>query len=139
MQKRRGRSSGTLVGDGRNGAEAGKGRLLKRVARECSMPVCGFTEEEIDEVRAWFERTPAWARWDRRVGEQGQDVLEIVLEGRRAATVRVSKAGASKYLATGFAGWGLTVCDELAELLRILATFAGEANRGQAASKPRAA
>jgi hypothetical protein len=103
------------------------------------MPVCAFTPEEIDAVKAWSERNPAWVRWERRVGEQGQDVLEIVIEGRRKATVRMSKVDARKYLATGFAGWGLTVCDEFSELLRILAGFAGENGSGRATIKPRAA
>ncbi|MBK8906985.1 MAG: hypothetical protein IPM60_03515 [Rhodospirillales bacterium] len=90
------------------------------------MSTVKFTDEEMAQFVACFERCPTWARWGRSEGAQG-DVLEITVAGRRPATLRLTKSHTRGYLAIGFDGWGLTVCDDFSEMLGILSGFGFDA------------
>lgn len=92
------------------------------------MSAVRFTDEEMTQFVACFERCPMWARWGRSDGELA-DVLEVAVAGRRPATLRITKSHPRGYLATGFDGWGLTVCDDFSELLAILAGFGVDARQ----------
>ncbi|MCW5700702.1 MAG: hypothetical protein KIT00_12765 [Rhodospirillales bacterium] len=96
-----------------------------------------FTAAEMATFLGWFERNPSWTRWLRRDGANGSDVLEIAVSGRRPTTLSLTKGLSHGYLATGFDGWGLTVCDEFAEMLGILAGYGAES--GQSNTAPVAA
>lgn len=92
------------------------------------MSTITFTDEEMAQFVACFERCPTWSRWGRSQGAHG-DVLEVTVAGRRPATLRLTKSHARGYLATGFDGWGLTVCDDFSEMLAILAGFGFDASQ----------
>lgn len=82
-----------------------------------------FTEEELAEFRQWYDRMPSWTGWSRRRGEHGEDVIEIEVVGSCPRTLKLARSPEFGYLATGFDGWALTVCDEFAELLGILSNY----------------
>lgn len=81
-----------------------------------------FTSEELTAFEAWVNASPVWSAWSRRSGAQGQDVLEVSTEDNGTSALKVGKTETS-YVATGFDGWGLTVCDDFSELLGILARW----------------
>jgi hypothetical protein len=87
------------------------------------MPEHSFTEDDLNAFVARVEQTPGWRQWRRLTGEDGSDVLEIDVAGDPPATLRVTKARTRQFLATGFDGWGLTVCDDFSELLGILVAY----------------
>lgn len=86
-----------------------------------SMPK--FTAEEVCAFTDLFARASSWASWQRRRGDHGEDVLEIVLEGDPPRHLKLAKSERFRYLATGFDGWGLVVCDEFSELLKIVSSY----------------
>lgn len=81
-----------------------------------------FTSEELTAFEAWVNASPVWTAWNRHPGVHGQDVLEVSTQGSGASPLKVGKTETS-YVATGFDGWGLTVCDDFSELLGILARW----------------
>ena len=81
-----------------------------------------FTSDEIAAFEAWFDAAETWRSWYRRKGTHGEDVIEISPKGDRYPPVKIAKTQTG-YAATGFDGWGLTVCDAFDELLGILATW----------------
>jgi hypothetical protein len=85
------------------------------------LPRAEFTAEELAEFVTWFDRVPSWKIWKRRLGEHGEDVLEIVVDGGTPVNLKIAKTEKSGFVAADFGGWGLTVCDELGELMGILA------------------
>ena len=99
----------------------GKGRLLKAEDQEGSVPRAEFTAEELAEFVRWFDRVPSWKNWERRGGGHGEDVLEIAVEGGTRVVLKVAKTERSGFIAAGFGGWGLTVCDDFEELMGFLA------------------
>ena len=86
------------------------------------MPSPRFTREELATFESRLEATPGWIAWQRRSGAHGEDVLQVTVDGDPRATLDVAKAKAG-YVATGFDGWALTVCDDFKELLIILAAW----------------
>ena len=85
------------------------------------MPRAEFTAEELAEFVNWFDRVPSWKTWNRREGGHGEDVLEIVVDSGVPVILKVAKTEKSGFVAADFGGWGLTVCDDLGELMGILA------------------
>jgi hypothetical protein len=85
------------------------------------VPQAKFTADELAEFGKFFERVPSWKNWERRDGAHGEDVLQIVVESNTPAALKVAKTESSSYVAIGFDGWGLTVCDDFDKLLDILA------------------
>lgn len=85
------------------------------------MPDVSYTAEEFAEFVERFDRVPSWRDWQRRDGHNGEDVLEIRVDGETPLTLKVAKTGKSDYMATGFDGWALTVADRFSDLLDILA------------------
>ena len=86
------------------------------------MPGTSFAPEELAALETRIAATPAWTRWTRRAGRNGEDVITLTVQGDRLAELQVAKT-ADGYAATGFDGWGLIVCDDFEELLGILATW----------------
>lgn len=82
-----------------------------------------FTDEEVAAFVKWYERMPSWTGWLRRRGEHGEDVIEVKIDGPRPQTLKLARSQRLGYMVTGFDGWALTVCDEFAELLGILARY----------------
>jgi hypothetical protein len=80
-----------------------------------------FTADELAEFGKWFDRVPSWKKWERRSGAHGEDVLEIVVDSDTLVILKVAKTESSDYVATGFDGWGLTVCEDFGKLMDILA------------------
>jgi hypothetical protein len=99
----------------------GEVRLLKAEDQEGSVTKAKFTADELAKFGKCFDRVPSWKNWERRDGAQGEDVLEIVVDSDTPAILKVAKTERSGYVATGFDGWGLTVCDDFDKLLDILA------------------
>lgn len=93
--------------------------LIELIEQEESVAKAAFTSEELEAFETWFGAETAWHDWHRGVGAHGEDVIEITPQGNRGHTLRLAK-GENGYLATGFDGWGLTVCDDFDELLVIL-------------------
>lgn len=85
------------------------------------MPNVSYTAEEFAEFVERFDRVPCWRDWQRRDGLNGEDVLEISVEGDKPVTLKVAKTEESGYLATGFDGWALTVAEKFSDILDILA------------------
>ena len=85
------------------------------------MPKAKFAADELAGFRKWFDRVPCWKKWGRRDGAHGEDVLEIVVDGDPPVVLKTAKTESSGYVAIGFDGWGLTVCDDFAKLMDILA------------------
>jgi len=85
------------------------------------VPKARFTADELAKFSKCFDRVPSWKHWERRDGAHGEDVLEIVVDSDRPAVLKVAKTESSSYVATGFDGWGLTVCDNFDKLLDLLA------------------
>jgi hypothetical protein len=86
------------------------------------VPTSAFTIDEISAFEDWFHAGAMWRDWHRRIGAHGEDVIEMIPQGGRLPTLQVAKID-DTYLATGFDGWGLTVCDDFDELLGILAAW----------------
>ena len=99
----------------------GEERLLKADDQEGSVPKARFTADELEEFGKCFDRVPSWKKWERRDGAHGEDVLEIVVGSDTSVVLKVAKTENSSYVAAGFDGWGLTVCDDFDKLLDILA------------------
>jgi hypothetical protein len=85
------------------------------------VPQAKFTADELAEFGKCFERVPSWKNWERRDGAHGEDVLQIVVQSDTPAVLKVAKTESSSYVAIGFDGWGLTVCDDFDTLLDTLA------------------
>jgi hypothetical protein len=85
------------------------------------VPKAKFTADELAGFGRCFHRIPAWKEWERRDGAHGEDVLEIVVDRAPPVTLKVAKTENSGYVAIGFDGWGLTVCDDFEKLMDILA------------------
>jgi hypothetical protein len=85
------------------------------------VPRVEFSAEELAEFVKWFDRVPSWKIWKRRLGGHGEDVLEIVVDGGAPVVLKIAKTEKSGFVAADFGGWGLTVCNELGELMGILA------------------
>jgi len=85
------------------------------------VPRAEFTAEELAEFVKWSDRVPSWKIWKRRLGGHGEDVLEIVADGGAPVILKIAKTEKSGFVATNFGEWGLTVCDDLEELMGILA------------------
>jgi hypothetical protein len=103
--------------------DIGKERRLKQVSQESSVHKISFTAEEFEEFKERFDRTPSWSRWQRRDGENGEDVLEISIDGEKPVMLKVAKTPKSGFLATGYDGWALMVAEEFGELLQVLASM----------------
>ena len=99
----------------------GEGSLLKVEGQEGSVPKAKFAADEIAKFGKCFDGVPSWKNWERRDGAHGEDVLEIVVDSDTTALLKIAKTESSSYVATGFDGWGLTVCDDFDKLLDILA------------------
>jgi len=84
------------------------------------VPKPRFTADELKKFAKCFDRVPSWEKWERRNGAHGEDVLEIVFDNDMSVVLKVAKTENSSYAATGFDGWGLTVCDDFDKLLDIL-------------------
>jgi len=100
------------------------------------MPEVRFTEDELTAFREWLARTSGSQAWFRRDGLHGEDVIELEV-GEKAPSVRIAKTK-SGFMATGFDGWGLTVCDGFPELLDILSSYQPRLN-ARPAGRSRAA
>ena len=85
------------------------------------MPKAKFTADELAGFGKWFDRVPSWKKWERRDGAHGEDVLEIAVDSDPPVVLKVAKTESSGYVAIGFDSWGLTVCDDFAKLMDILA------------------
>ena len=81
-----------------------------------------FTDEELARFERRFALSPAWRRWHRRGGFNGEDVIEISVAGagRTPCTVKMAKTDARQYVAAGLDGWGLTICESFDDLLDIV-------------------
>jgi hypothetical protein len=60
------------------------------------------------------------ARWARRRGQAGEDVIEIELGGGRPGSIWLRKTNGA-YAATGFGGWRLALFEDLTALITALA------------------
>ena len=87
------------------------------------MPDAKFTDEEVAAFVTWFQKTATWSYWRRLHGENGEDVLEVGIGGKRHQTLKLARSDGFGYMVTGFDGWGLTVCDEFSEVLAILSCY----------------
>lgn len=80
-----------------------------------------FTAQDI----ACFEQScagvPGWDRWERRTDEEGRDVLEVVVSGRRPAVIQLTRTDTGGYAACGYDGWSLVLCDEMDQLMDVVA------------------
>jgi len=85
------------------------------------VPKARFSDDELAVFGKCFERVPSWKRWERRDGAHREDVLQIAGDNDTSAVLRIAKIKNSSYIAIGFDGWGLTVCDDFNKLLDILA------------------
>lgn len=92
-----------------------------------------FTDEEVATFVDCYDRMPRWSAWTRRSGQNGEDVLEVTVDGRRPRTLKLARSQRFGYLVTGFDGWGLTVCDDFTEVLSILSRFSPGGQLEQAA------
>lgn len=77
-----------------------------------------FEPQEIAELADLCARSPG-ARWARRRGPAGEDVIEIELGGERPGSIKLRKANGA-YAVTGFAGWRLALFEDLAALMTAL-------------------
>ncbi len=75
-----------------------------------------FTPDEVASFLACFERTASWKDW-KRLRERGRDVISVQVSAGKDTTLRLAKTGSALYVASGFDGWGLTVCTSMKELL----------------------
>lgn len=82
-----------------------------------------FTDEEVAAFAKWYQASPTWSYWRRVRGQNGEDVLEVGLVGKRSQTLKLARSERFGYMITGFDGWNLTVCDEFSELLAILSRY----------------
>lgn len=86
-----------------------------------------FTDEELELFESVFEERDDWARWIRRPGPDGRDVIELTVVQEVPCSVRMTKAGTpTSYMAAGLKGWSLIVCSTFDELLQ---TISGETAR----------
>ena len=85
------------------------------------MPKAAFTTDELERFAKRFDTVPSWKSWERRGGANGEDVLEIVVDSDAPVVLKVAKTDGSSYVAIGFDGWGLTVCDDFSKLMDIVA------------------
>jgi len=116
--------------------ESGMGCPLNRVNQERSVPDVSYTAEEFAEFVERFDRVPSWRDWQRRNGLNGEDVLEISVEGDKPLTLKVAKTEESNYLATGFDGWALTVAERFSDILDILARMSPKRGHARSISWP---
>ena len=100
------------------------------------MPNVSYTAEEFAEFVERFDQVPSWRDWQRRDGLNGEDVLEISVEGDKPMTLKVAKTEQSGYLATGFDGWALTVAERFSDILDILARMSPGRVRARSISWP---
>lgn len=100
------------------------------------MPNVTYTAEEFAEFVERFDQIPDWRDWQRRDGLNGEDVLEISVDGDQPLTLKVAKTEKSGYMATGFDGWALTVADTFGDLLDILARMNRKHPRARSISWP---
>lgn len=100
------------------------------------MPNVTYTAEEFAEFVERFDQIPNWRDWQRRDGLNGEDVLEISVDGDQPLTLKVAKTEKSGYMATGFDGWALTVADKFGDLLDILARMSRKHPRARSISWP---
>lgn len=80
-----------------------------------------FTDAEIARFVERFDETESWTAWERRPGGDGADVIEVRAGGRRPSTLRIAKAGSGAFVASGFSGWSLAVCEDFEDLLDAVA------------------
>jgi hypothetical protein len=106
------------------------------VNQERSVPNVTYTAEEFAEFVERFDQIPNWRDWRRRDGLNGEDVLEISVDGDQPLTLKVAKTEKSGYMATGFDGWALTVADKFGDLLDILARMSRKHPRARSISWP---
>ena len=78
-----------------------------------------FESGEIAELADLCARC-AGARWARRRGPAGEDVIEIELGGKRPGSIKLRKTNGA-YAATGFGGWRLALFEDLTALITALA------------------
>ena len=100
------------------------------------MPNVSYTAEEFAEFVERFDQVPSWRDWQRRDGLNGEDVLEISVEGDKPITLKVAKTEKTGYLATGFDGWALTVAEGFSDILDILARMSPTRARARSISWP---
>lgn len=86
-----------------------------------------FTSEEIAVFSARFAVVPAWSEWQRLDAPGVGEVIEIQLQNNLLHTLRLAKLQDGRFAATGFDNWALTVCDDLTELLDVVARMAPSA------------
>lgn len=80
-----------------------------------------FSSEEISIFSDRFAVVPAWADWQRLNAPGVGEVIEIQLKNNLLHTLRLAKLQDGRFAATGFDHWALTVCDDFAELLDVVA------------------
>jgi hypothetical protein len=97
-----------------------EGRLLKTEDQESVVPKIKYTADDLAAFSKWFDRVPSWKNWERRDGAHGEDVLEIVVDSEPSVILKIAKTENSSYVAIGFDGWGLTVCEDFGRLMDIL-------------------
>jgi len=100
------------------------------------VPDVSYTAEEFAEFVERFDQIPSWRDWQRRDGLNGEDVLEISVDGDKPTTLKVAKTEKSGYLATGFDGWALTVSEKFSDILDLLARMTHKRSRVRSISWP---
>ena len=78
-----------------------------------------FEPREIAELADLCARS-AGARWARRRGPAGEDVIEIELGGERPGSIKLRKANGA-YAVSGFGGWRLALFEDFNTLMTALA------------------
>lgn len=80
-----------------------------------------FNAQEVSSLEERVAAVPGWDSWSRRSDEEGRDVLEIRASGRRPGVIRLVRTEGGAYAATGFDGWSVVLCDDLNQLIDLIA------------------
>ena len=80
-----------------------------------------FTAQDVSSLEARVAAVPDWDSCSRRADEDGRDVLEIRASGRRPGLIRLVRTETGAYAATGYDGWSVVLCDDLNQLIDLVA------------------
>jgi hypothetical protein len=80
-----------------------------------------FTAQDVSVLEERVATVPDWDSWSRRSDKEGRDVLEIRASGRRPGVIRIVRTENGAYAATGYDGWAVVLCDDLNQLIDLVA------------------
>jgi hypothetical protein len=81
-----------------------------------------FNAQDVNSLEERVAAVSDWESWSRRTDEEGRDVLEIRASGRRPGVIRLVRTETGAYAATGYDGWSVVLCDDLNQLIDLVAT-----------------